>query len=132
MRFHLSLGATNFTNKVGMANFDFLMAKQKHLSWKFRLRDFLDGRESLTLEQAVSYRDCDLGKWLYSVGFEKYKTYPEMQELEKVHMTLHETIRHIVELKHRGEDIKANDAFQTIEPISDKIIKLLDTISMKS
>lgn len=115
-----------------MANFDFLMAKQKHLSWKFRLRDFLDGKESLTLAQAVSYRDCDLGKWLYAEGFEKYKAYAEMKELETVHVTLHETIRHIVELKHRGDDIKANDVYKTIEPISDRIIKLLDAISVKS
>jgi methyl-accepting chemotaxis protein len=115
-----------------MANFDFLMAKQKHLSWKFRLRDFLDGRESLTLAQATSYRDCDLGKWLYAEGFEKYKQFGEMAELEKVHMTLHETIHKIVQLKHDGNVVLANDVYKQIEPISDRIIKLLDLISQKS
>ncbi len=46
-----------------MATIDFVSARIKHLNWKVRLRLFLDGIETMTQEQAVSHKDCDLGKW---------------------------------------------------------------------
>jgi methyl-accepting chemotaxis protein len=114
------------------AKFDFLMAKQKHLSWKFRIKNFLDGQETLTMEQAVSHTDCDLGKWLYSEGFEKYKEVPEMKELEAIHITLHREIRDVVNLSGRGEQTKAEEAYNRIVPISDRIVALLDHLSKLS
>jgi methyl-accepting chemotaxis protein len=46
---------------------DFAFERIMHIAWKVSLRKFLDGKGSLTLEQAVSHKECDLGKWLYIV-----------------------------------------------------------------
>ena len=67
-----------------MPSIDFASAKMKHLTWKFKLRGFLDGKEKLT-ETLLSEHDCDLGKWLYSEGMSKYGTIPETQKLENTH-----------------------------------------------
>ncbi|NOZ38589.1 MAG: hypothetical protein GXP11_11155 [Gammaproteobacteria bacterium] len=51
---------------------DLSAAKAAHLNWKTRLRDFLDGKASLSMEEAVSHHDCKFGKWYFSEGLEKY------------------------------------------------------------
>ena len=51
---------------AGGSSIDFSAAKQKHLSWRTRLRKFLAGDEAMSAEQAMSHKDCDLGKWIYA------------------------------------------------------------------
>ncbi len=110
---------------------DFSLARTAHLAWKARLRSFLDGKQTLTEAQAVSQRDCDLGKWLYGEGMAKYGTLSEMRELERVHADLHGTVKRIVELKRSGNAPAAEQEFTKIDPISHRIIALLTTIEQK-
>ena len=117
---------------MSTAAFDFTQAKFKHLNWKFKLRSFLDGKETITMEQAVSHHDCDLGKWLYSTGFEKYKQFSEMHDLEKTHETLHALIKKIVDLKHAGKTDEAETEYLKVEGISQTIIGFLDVIESKA
>ncbi|HGG58438.1 MAG TPA: PAS domain-containing protein [Gammaproteobacteria bacterium] len=107
---------------------DISAAKSKHLSWKNRIRSFLQGKESLTHDQAVSHRDCDLGKWIYSQGMDQYGSMSAMQELEREHAGLHEEIKTIISLKESGKDDEANRRFQNIERFSGKVVNLLGTI----
>lgn len=108
-----------------MGNIDFSMARFKHLNWKFRIRSFLDGSELLTYEQAVSHKDCDLGKWIYSRGLEKYGHLAEMKSLEKVHIDLHQSIRDIITQKEQGNLEKAEGIYQEMLGHSDTIIDYL-------
>ncbi len=107
---------------------DFATAKLKHMSWKLKLRDFLDGKPGLTAAQATGHHDCDLGKWLYSDGLKRYASVPEMKELEKVHETLHKTIKTIVDLRTGGKLREAEDEFKKVEGVSRKIVDLLSVI----
>ncbi len=116
----------------GLADLDLSAIKAKHLSWKTRIRSFLDGRSTLTREQAVSHRDCDLGKWLYADGLRQLAHIPEMGELERDHKTLHATIREIIELKEAGRDEEAERKYGDIERISGKLVGLLDQIAAKA
>ena len=127
---HLQELANQF--KVGSAHVDLTAAKSAHLAWKTRIRSFLDGKESLTLEQAVSHRDCVLGKWYYSEGMAKYGKLHEMQELEDPHAQLHATIREIIKLKESGETIKAESLISRIDHLSDSIVAYLDKIEKKA
>jgi methyl-accepting chemotaxis protein len=102
--------------------------KVKHRAWKTRLKDFLEGKGGLTEEQAVSHKDCSLGKWMYSEGIQHYSTLPEMKSLEKVHVSLHETVKNIVSLKNEGRAAEADAEYLKIGPISDEIIDLLTVI----
>jgi len=111
--------------KLSEAGLDLELAKSQHLRWKARLRGFLDGKETLTEQQVTSHRDCDLGKWLYSEGISRYGHLPEMQELERIHAELHDTVRRVVQLHRSGQKDSANREFMKIEPISQRIIQLL-------
>ena len=114
--------------KSGGNGLDFSAARIKHLSWKTRLRSFLDGQESMSKDQAVSHHDCDLGKWLYSTGMESYGHMPEMKTLEKVHAELHGIIKDVVRLKHDGDAKGAEKKFAKVESISGKIVAMLNHI----
>ncbi len=112
-------------------NLDFTSAKLKHGSWKLKLRDFLDGKPGLTPAQATSHKDCDLGKWMYAPtvgGIAKYGNVPEMKALESEHTKLHATIKTIMSLKQAGNAAGAEAEFAKVEPISKKIIELLNAV----
>ncbi|MEZ5444267.1 MAG: methyl-accepting chemotaxis protein [Gammaproteobacteria bacterium] len=118
-------GGTSPSARVGI---DFSAARTKHLSWKTRLRGFLDGRESMTEAQAVSHRDCDLGKWLYSRGMAEYGQCSAMQQLEKDHAAMHALVKEVVRFKGAGESERAEAKFREIEPLSAKVVRSLDEV----
>jgi methyl-accepting chemotaxis protein len=110
---------------------DFAVARVMHIGWKATLREFLDGKESLTLEQAVSHKERALGKWLHSEGLIKYGDMPEMQEFEKVHIELHEIIKKVLQFKNSGDTLSAEKEYEKMDKISSKIFSLLVTIEKK-
>ena len=109
-------------------NFDFTRAALKHSSWKLKLRRFLDGKGGLNFTEAVSHRDCDLGKWLYAEGLVKYGAMSEMKTLEKEHAMLHQAVRTIVDLRSAGKAKQAEAAYLEIDPLSRHIVELLETL----
>jgi methyl-accepting chemotaxis protein len=110
---------------------DFNVARSKHLSWKTRLRAFLDGKEAMTVAQATSHHDCDLGKWLYGAGLKEYGHLPEMQKLEKEHAEMHGVVKRVVELKTSGDAVRAEQEYAKVGPLSGSIIALLDAMEKK-
>jgi len=125
-------GSGNTPTVAAPANtLDFASARTKHLSWKTRLRAFLDGKESMTETQAVSHHDCDLGKWLYSTGMDNYGHIADMKTLERVHAELHSIIKGIVRLKHEGNEGDAEKKFDRVESISGNIVGLLNSIESR-
>ena len=114
-----------------MGKFDFAVARVMHIAWKSSLRSFLDGKESMSDEQAVSHNDCDLGKWLYTDGMSSYGTMPEMKELEKVHVDLHAIVKRVVQLKQSGDTTAAEEELAKLETVSQKIFMLLVSIEKK-
>jgi methyl-accepting chemotaxis protein len=107
---------------------DFVLARAKHLDWKIELTSFLEGRHTLTKAQAISHKDCELGKWLYAEGLKKYGYLPSMQELEQTHVELHAIVRKVLQMKHAGNEAGAEQEFSRLRPVSDRIIKLLKDV----
>lgn len=99
-----------------------------HKAWKARLRGFLDGRESLTLNEAVSHKHRVLGKWYYSEGLQHCGQVKAMQDLEKPRAELHQLIREIIECKEQGQMQKAEQLYQKVGPLSERISQLLDAV----
>jgi hypothetical protein len=85
----------------------------------------LDGKSVMSVSQAVSHRDCDLGKWLYAEGAMAFGHLPAMQELLPVHEELHTVIKHVIELKEQRDNDGAEAAFSPIGPLSHQIIDFL-------
>lgn len=107
---------------------DFASARSKHLAWKTRLRNFLDGKEALTQSQAVSHRDCDLGKWLYSEGMDKYGHIGEMQKLEQLHKEMHGLIIDIIQQQEAGNSDQAETFYSQVTTLSGQIVDLLTAV----
>ncbi len=105
--------------------FDFADARSKHLLWKTRLRAFLDGKESMSPEQATSHKDCDLGRWLYSSGLRDYGHFEKMKALEAAHERMHNAVKSVVICKHEGDNQCAENSYYEVGDLSEKVIGLL-------
>ncbi|RDH88207.1 MAG: methyl-accepting chemotaxis protein [endosymbiont of Escarpia spicata] len=115
----------------GEATIDFAAAKSAHLAWKARLQGFLDGQTSMSQNEAVSHHDCILGKWYYSEGLSNYGAIPEMRELEAPHTEMHALIKQIVQKKNAGSGAEAGELLSQVDPLSQRIISLLDIVERK-
>ncbi|MFZ0963307.1 MAG: chemotaxis protein CheW [Terriglobia bacterium] len=104
---------------------DFASARSKHLLWKSRLRDFLDGKSTLTLAEAISHKDCALGKWLYSSGLQQFGKLPEVQQLESLHQQFHGVVREVISLKTSGNTAGSERELARVESLSAQIVSLL-------
>lgn len=111
---------------------DLSSAKAAHLNWKTRLRDFLDGKEALSVEQAVSHKHCDFGKWYYSEGLRKFGHLEPIAEVEKPHEELHKLIKTIVELKNEGNIQEAEEAYKHVASLSEDIVGCLTQAEQQS
>jgi chemotaxis protein histidine kinase CheA len=104
---------------------DFTMARSKHLLWKKRLQDYLDGKASLSVEEAGSHRECSLGKWLYASGLQQFGKLAEMQELEKLHQQFHAQVRLVITSRSAGDAASAERELEQVESMSNQIVSLL-------
>ena len=104
---------------------DFSLAKTKHLSWKTRVRGYLDGKSTLTEKEAVSHHDCDFGKWYYSEGLKEYGHLTALRAVEDPHAALHAAIREVIRHKESGNESAAEESYAQIEKCSHKVVELL-------
>ncbi len=111
-----------------MSVIDFSVARSQHIAWRTKLRDFLDGKGALTAAQATSPKDCDLGKWLYGTGIQKFGKTPGMNDLEKVHVDMHASVKQVIALKHSGKTSEAAQEYKKFEALSEKVIALLKEV----
>lgn len=109
-----------------MSAFDFLKAKSAHLHWRVKLLGYLNGQNTLTQAEVLSHEQCELGKWIYSEGLKVYANLPEMQELEKTHKELHETIHRVIEFKDKNMLKEAKDEYELMREVSDVLMEMLD------
>ena len=96
-----------------------------HIIWNVRLRCFLDGGECISEDKIVSYRNCCLGRWIYSHGFDKYSSISYMKELEEVHRNLHDVVRRVIQLKNSGNKAFAEAEMEKLRFLSNRIIYLI-------
>ncbi|MCP4651328.1 MAG: hypothetical protein GY853_14765 [PVC group bacterium] len=111
-----------------MGDIDFTQEIASHVIWNVRLQCFLDGGECITKEQAISHKQCCLGKWLYSKGMVKYGVIPEMQEFEKIHKKAHKAVSRIIQMKNKGDVYSAETELAKLKLINERIIFLLNII----
>ena len=107
------------------------LAKSAHRAWKVRLRSFLDGQSTLSLDQAVSHNDCDLGVWYGGDGMKNFGHFPEMKALNEPHKQMHILIQEIIKAKQNGHTAEAEDLYLKVDDYSDQIIALLNEVLVK-
>lgn len=111
---------------------DLSKAKSAHLAWKARLRGFLDGKAALTQKEAVSHKDCVLGKWYYAEGLQQFGHLQEMKDIELPHEEMHAIIKEIITLKEKGDPQAAESIYKEVGPLSQKIVSLLSQVEQKA
>lgn len=107
------------------------LAKSAHRAWKVRVRSFLDGQSSLSLDQAVSHTQCDLGVWYTGEGMQNFGHFPEMKALDAPHAELHKIIQEIIKAKQQGQDAHAEELYLQVDDYSDQIVALLNEVLAK-
>jgi chemotaxis protein histidine kinase CheA len=111
---------------------DFVSARSKHLLWKARLRDFLDGKSAMTAAEATSYKDCALGKWIYSSGLRQYGKLLEIQRLENLHQQFHGAVREVIGAKSTGDAARAERELQRVDSLSAQLVTLLTALERQT
>ncbi|MES9993434.1 MAG: methyl-accepting chemotaxis protein [Candidatus Thiodiazotropha sp.] len=106
-------------------------AMAAHMSWKSKLRSFLDGKGSLDERVAFNHKACGFGLWYEEVGRKELSHISEIKQIEQPHRELHELIKHISELKSKGDLRAAEEAYQRVGPLSDKIVEMMRAIQNK-
>ena len=117
---HRSHGSTAASRSL-----DFAGVKTAHRSWRLKLRNFLDGQESLAADKIASHRDCVLGKWLYADGAAAYGQVAGFRELEETHKAMHDKVKEVVELKHAGKVSQAEQRYKEVCSRADEVVALL-------
>lgn len=112
--------------------FDFQSAKQKHLQWKQKVRDVMAGKLTMQPSEAGSHTTCDLGKWLYNQGQAQYGHLTGMQELERVHARMHNSIKQGLQQQQSGARAAAQSHFKQVEADSDRVVALLGDIEQQA
>lgn len=108
-----------------MRKTDFTDIRLKHITWRVRFNDFLLGKPSMTKEEVTSHEKCAVGKWLYTEGLSQYGMMPEIQELERIHITLHATAAKIISLKEVANIYAEKEELEKLDKILRKIMFLL-------
>ena len=119
------------SNRSDAQVLDFSLAVGKHLAWKSRLRRFLKGEEMLTEAQLTSHRECDLGRWIYGDGMNKYGHFKAMKEMEQEHARMHETIKNVVRLKEAGQLEQIRAEMVAVDRLSERVVSLLRAVEHK-
>ncbi|MDG4866636.1 methyl-accepting chemotaxis protein [Guyparkeria sp. 1SP6A2] len=116
-------------NTDSSASFDFESAKAAHRAWKTRLRAYLNGdKDALDPDKIASDRQCELGRWYFGSGKQKFGHLPAMQEIEEPHRQLHRKVKEIVDLKQAGQGEQAERELSEVNRLSDRIVALLDRV----
>jgi methyl-accepting chemotaxis protein len=102
-----------------------------HLSWKTKLRGFLDGKGSLEERTAFDHTQCSFGKWYQQVAREQLSHISEIPLMEQPHRELHELIHRVVELKRQGNTEAAEQEYLRLGPMSDALVDLMKVVRNK-
>lgn len=106
-------------------NVNFDTAKEKHLSWKKLVKDFIEDKGTIPVERLIDHTQCDLGKWFYAEGKEKYGHIESMQRFEMQHIKLHALAKDIYDFKIAEDDYLPDYLASELYLTSDKIVALL-------
>ncbi|SNR40741.1 MULTISPECIES: CZB domain-containing protein [Hymenobacter] len=109
---------------------EFDSALVKHLHFKSKLRSFLYG--SGTSEEPIrDPRACSFGRWILERALPDYRHLPETQQLDRVHLQIHQAANRLMDLHKRGQADAAIDGLAEVNQLADQVTRLLRTMEAK-
>lgn len=114
---------------------DFLeRAVEAHVAWKTKLRVAINGGTSP--DATISSRDdqCELGKWIYGEGAQKYGAAAELKQLRDDHKKFHTCVGSILTSVKNGEIDKAKHELDKgpYSSLSTSVVLALRNLSKKA
>ena len=116
---------------VTAGDLDFSLVRDKHRQWIDTLLQVLDGKRTMTPQEAGSHEKCALGKWIYATGLTEYAAIDDMQVLEKTHKHFHELVYKVLSLKSNGEEGMARQELDSVRRVSQQIMGLTTSVERK-
>src|SRR5687767_7017504 len=110
---------------------EFESATVKHILFKSKVKSYLYG-SSINLEPIVNFRVCSFGQWIYDRGMPLFGYMPEMQQLEKVHIEIHDFASYLVKLKQENQTEEALNKLPQLEILANGIFDLLKRVQEKA
>src|SRR5579864_4320779 len=108
-----------------MSAINFAAVKLAHMTWRLKLRAYLDGTEKIDPKTLVSHRDCGLGKWIYSTGTAEFAHCRDFLELESKHKVMHQMVKQVVEMKSLGRAKEAERELARVREFADMVVALI-------
>lgn len=97
-----------------------------HNIWCMKLNQYVNSDSAIP--PAMSHRECELGKWLYSTGLSTYGSLSDLMKLEKTHQQFHELSQKIMKFKQQGDVNGARKLLFELEDKSDEVINLIRSV----
>jgi hypothetical protein len=87
---------------------------EAHRNWRMRLRDFVEGTSTETLDPSIIDRDnvCDLGQWIHGAKA-SMAGYAPFAELLQLHAQFHKTAANVVRTCAAGDKTRAAKLIDT-------------------
>lgn len=90
---------------------DFNVVITAHSAWKYKFKQFLEGKEKLEVETVAKDNQCELGKWIYGEG-SQLAAMPEFAEMKKKHAEFHQVASQVV---RQSKALKQEAALALVE-----------------
>ena len=111
-----------------MSNVEFTLMKLALQTWRLKVRACLTDDEEVDPKRLPSYRDCVIGKWIYTTGMAEYGQLRELRELERKHQQMHFMVKQVRDLKRLGRMPEAELEFQKVRDTADEVVALIDSV----
>ncbi|MDO9225729.1 MAG: EAL domain-containing protein [Pseudomonadota bacterium] len=112
-----------------MSDFPLLVAQYDHIKWVRRILLYMDGAAlQLSPGELCDHHQCRFGHWYYSHGRRRYGHLLEFQELEPIHIAVHQLGPSIVELRKSGNQERAREQVHELLALKDQILEKLGAL----
>jgi hypothetical protein len=88
---------------------NFMTAIDYHMRWKSRLESYINGngKEDLRVDMVCRDDECDLGKWIYGRGGERYAGIDTFGEMKTQHAQFHACAGKVLAVARLGQKEEA-------------------------
>lgn len=110
------------------ATLELSQARAAHRTWKSRIRAFLDGDQSLSMQEVKDPRKCKFGGWYYGDAQAHCGHLASFKSLEQPHNELHDLLGKIIALKQTGQEQEAHALLHQLDTLSDRVVGNIDRL----
>ena len=109
-------------------------AKTDHLSWAHKVKDVFVNRSIKKIEAESDPTKCAFGKWYYSDEVKAMRLNDKefdavMQEIEKPHVELHNSVVNIQDMIDKGKRTEAGDYYMKVtKPTAYLVLDKIDSV----